>query len=73
MLRQMSLRIFDQAFKNRRVREELRTSIGHKGFVQAIIGIALHSAPCLRSPLIQPTNGDDFESDTNFPSRFPAG
>lgn len=31
--------VFDQAFRSRHVRESLRSSIGRKGFAQAIIGI----------------------------------
>ena len=41
---QVSSRAFDQGFRERKVREELRTTIGHKGYVQAILGVGTHRA-----------------------------
>jgi hypothetical protein len=42
---QISSQVFDQNFQHRHMREELRTTIGHKGFVQAIIGFGSRSTP----------------------------
>jgi hypothetical protein len=41
---EISSRVFDQNFEHRLKREELRTTMGHKGFVQAIIGFGSRSA-----------------------------
>lgn len=40
----ISSQVFDRIFRNRRTRTELRTSIGHKGFVQAIVGFGSSQA-----------------------------
>jgi len=45
---EISSQVFDQSFRSRYVREELRTSIGHKGFGQAIIGFG--SQPAVPQP-----------------------
>jgi hypothetical protein len=45
--------VFDQAFRNRHVREELRTTIGRKGFVQSIIGFGSHMAQWTFAPAAQ--------------------
>ena len=36
--------VFDRAFRSRQVRNQLRTTIGHKGFAQAIIGFGAYAA-----------------------------
>jgi len=41
---EISSHTFDHVFRDRRVREELRTNIGHKGYVQAIVGFGLLAA-----------------------------
>jgi hypothetical protein len=48
----VSSQVFDQAFQERRPRQELRNIIGRKGFVQAIIGFGSRSLtdPAFASP-----------------------
>lgn len=41
---QVTSHVFDQSFRERKVREVLRTSIGHKGYVQAVWGVGTQSA-----------------------------
>ena len=62
--------VFDQAFRSRYVREELRTSIGHKGFAQAIIGFGSHPAAWAASPLAQQLDSRESEPGAAVPWRF---
>ena len=66
----ISSQLFDRPFQQRRVREELRTriGIGHKGFVQTIIGLGLRSAQWPDGASAQSWHGADFETDTNLRS-----
>lgn len=57
----ISSQVFDQNFQHRHMREELRTTIGHKGFVQAIIGFGSGSA--------QPASFQETEPDADLRSR----
>jgi len=50
----ISSRVFNRSFRHRRVREELRTSVGHKGFVQAVIGFGSSPARWIFNPPEQP-------------------
>ena len=60
---QVSSRAFDQGFRERKVREELRTTIGHKGYVQAIFGVGTHHTQEAHSDWMMtdqsPEQGDD--------------
>ena len=67
---EISSQVFDQAFRSRFVREELRTSIGHKGFAQAIIGLGSNPATWMGASLAQQTADREDSPDTTFPSRF---
>jgi hypothetical protein len=67
---EISLQIFDQAFRSRYVREELRTSIGHKGFAQVLIGFGSHPAAWAASPpASQPVNREG-DPGAAIPLRF---
>ena len=70
---EVSSQVYDQAFRSRHVREELRTSIGHKGFAQAIIGFGLNLEAWTDTSLAQPAVIRDDASDAVFPSRFRMG
>jgi hypothetical protein len=67
---EVSSQVFDQAFRSRHVREELRTSIGHKGFAQAIIGFGWNPAAWTDTTLAQPAVIREDAPDVAFPSRF---
>ena len=66
----ISSHIFDRLFQQRRVREELRTriGIGHKGFVQTIIGLGLRSAQWSDVASAKSWHSADFEADTSLRS-----
>ncbi len=66
----ISSRIFDRPFLQRRVREELRTSlgIGHKGFIQTVIGLGLQSAQWPDGVSAQAWQAADIEADTDLRS-----
>jgi hypothetical protein len=49
----VSCRVFEQAFRNRHLREELRTTIGRKGFAQSIIGFGSQQAQWTFTPPTQ--------------------
>jgi hypothetical protein len=52
------------------VREELRTSLGHKGFAQAIIGFGSHRATWTALPHAELPTGCEEEPPAAFPLRF---
>lgn len=62
--------VFNRVFKNRRIREVLRMSIGRKGFVQAIVGFGSQPAHWTGAAPEQPLPGRMFESETDFFSRI---
>jgi hypothetical protein len=70
---EISLQVFDQAFRSRYVREELRTSIGHKGFAQVLIGFGSHPAAWADTSLAQQAAIREDAPDTAFPSRSRTG
>jgi len=70
---EISSQVFDQAFRSRQVREELRTSIGHKGFAQAIIGFGSYPATWADTSLAQQAAIREDAPDTAFLSRFRMG
>jgi hypothetical protein len=71
---EVSAQIFDQACRSRYVREELRTSIGHKGFAQTIIGFGSHpSSSWATSSLAWQPASREGEPGTVFPSRLRMG
>jgi len=74
---EISPHTFDQAFRDRRVREELRTNIGHKGYVQTIVGFGLLAAQWPAEPLAGQADGRELEPGTdmenNSPSHFHNG
>lgn len=63
---EISAHVFDQAFQQRRVREELRTGIGHKGYPQGIIGIGRAAA---QWPENTSTRTANQELNHEFPDR----
>jgi len=67
---EMALQVFDQAFRNRYVREELRTSIGHKGFAQAIVGFGANPAMWTAVAPAWQTAGHEVAPEPAFPLRF---
>ncbi len=67
---EISSHVFDQAFRSRHVREELRTSIGHKGFAQAVMGFGLNAVAWAGTPLAPQPVMREGVADTAFPSRF---
>jgi hypothetical protein len=59
---EVTSQVFNQSFRNRWVREELRTTIGHKGYVQAIFGVGLNG---VEAPVNDewPVTGDELGTD----------
>ena len=66
----ISSQVFDQAFRSRYVREELRTSIGHKGFAQAIIGFGTNPATWTAVAPAWQSAGHDVVLEPAIPLRF---
>lgn len=68
----ISSQVFDRVFNHRRVREELRTAIGHKGFMQAIIGFGAQPNRLPPGIAAQQAAARKAEPGTNFPFRLDA-
>ena len=67
---EISSHVFDQAFRSRYVREELRTSIGRKGFGQAMIGFGLNPSAWAATSLAQQPAIRKAAPDNAYPPRF---
>lgn len=67
---EISAHTFDQAFRDRRIREELRMNIGHKGYVQAIIGFGLLAAQWPAESLSGQADAQGLEPDTGIDTDF---
>ncbi len=65
-----ALQVFDQACRSRHIREELRTSIGHKGFAQAIIGFGSPRSAWMALPAPEQSACRESEPHAIFPMRF---